>query len=482
MARRVYKPRELEISVQNTENSINEIKNSLMDSYNTVFVNSSNSPYFVLENDYMITRIMPDDIEISVILPDPTTCNRRELYISNRDGSWTIADMAIQFYENGSIETLFVFPQRNLACFAHLISDGVTWNYTIGTRHAGLFDLDIFGALSGTSGTPSLSNKFVTNADSRLSDNRAPVAHQLDSASVHTVSGLTTGNFLKATSATTFGFATHGLTYADVGADAAGAAAAITLAGLGGVPTSRTVNSKALSDNIVLGLASSDFVNQGTTTTVLHGNAAGNPAFGAIVEADITLANNTTNNANTTNHGFLPQVPNDATKGVLGTTGAWGIVGYSPIGAIIAWHKSFTNTPTLPSNWVECNGQTLSDAESVYNGQVIPNLNGAAAGANLSNGDNLGKTGDVFLRGDETSGVTQFDAFQGHKHAMSNKQITQPTAGATAAWAPTVQNTTNVSTTEAVSTPTTDGTNGTPRTGTVTVPRNMSVVWIMRIK
>lgn len=48
------------------------------------------------------------------------------------------------------------------------------------------------------------------------------------------------------------------------------------------VPTSRTVNGKALSGNITLGLASSDFANQGTTTTVLHGNAAGNPSFSAI--------------------------------------------------------------------------------------------------------------------------------------------------------------------------------------------------------
>lgn len=30
----------------------------------------------------------------------------------------------------------------------------------------------------------------------------------------------------------------------------------------------------------------------------------------------------------------------------------------------------------LPNNFVECNGQTLSDAESQLNGQVIPNLNG----------------------------------------------------------------------------------------------------------
>lgn len=35
-------------------------------------------------------------------------------------------------------------------------------------------------------------------------------------------------------------------------------------------------------------LASAQHANQGTTTTVLHGNAAGNPAFGAVVTGDIT--------------------------------------------------------------------------------------------------------------------------------------------------------------------------------------------------
>lgn len=54
------------------------------------------------------------------------------------------------------------------------------------------------------------------------------------------------------------------------------------------VPLTRTVNGKALSSNITLGLASSDFANQGTTTTVYHGNASGNPSFGQIVNADIT--------------------------------------------------------------------------------------------------------------------------------------------------------------------------------------------------
>ena len=53
----------------------------------------------------------------------------------------------------------------------------------------------------------------------------APAAHQLDGA-LHTVSGLTGGQFLKALTPTTFGFAAHGLTYSDVGALASGGTAA----------------------------------------------------------------------------------------------------------------------------------------------------------------------------------------------------------------------------------------------------------------
>ena len=65
----------------------------------------------------------------------------------------------------------------------------------------------------------------------------------------------------------------------------------------------------------------------------------------------------------------------------------------SPVGAVVAWLKSLTNTPALPANWVECNGQTLSDAASVYNGVVIPNLNGS------------GSTTKRFLRGHTASGA-----------------------------------------------------------------------------
>ncbi len=54
------------------------------------------------------------------------------------------------------------------------------------------------------------------------------------------------------------------------------------------VPLARTINGKALSSNVSLVLASSDYSNQGTTTTLLHGNASGNPSFGAIVTNDLT--------------------------------------------------------------------------------------------------------------------------------------------------------------------------------------------------
>ena len=71
-----------------------------------------------------------------------------------------------------------------------------------------------------------------------------------------------------------------------------------------------------------------------------------------------------------------------------------------PVGSVTSWLKSYTNTPALPENWVECNGQTLNDEESPYHGQVIPNLNG----------DNR------FLRGNSTSGATGGSATHNHKY------------------------------------------------------------------
>lgn len=74
-----------------------------------------------------------------------------------------------------------------------------------------------------------------------------------------------------------------------------------------------------------------------------------------------------------------------------------------PIGAILPWAKSITGVPALPSNFVECSGQVLSDADSPINGQTIPNLNGDAR----------------FLYGAATSGGTKTeDYLPNHKHSL----------------------------------------------------------------
>ena len=73
---------------------------------------------------------------------------------------------------------------------------------------------------------------------------------------------------------------------------------------------------------------------------------------------------------------------------VAALSGSYGVM---PIGSIVAWHKNLVGTPALPTGWAECNGQTISDAASPYNGTALPNLNGEAR----------------FLRGSTTSGVNQ---------------------------------------------------------------------------
>lgn len=65
-----------------------------------------------------------------------------------------------------------------------------------------------------------------------------------------------------------------------------------------------------------------------------------------------------------------------------------------PVGSILAWAKTLTGVPSLPSGWVECNGQVLTDSDSLLNGDTIPNLNASGGGTQR------------FLRGNTTSGTT----------------------------------------------------------------------------
>ena len=126
----------------------------------------------------------------------------------------------------------------------------------------------------------------------------------------------------------------------------------------------------------------------------------------------------------------------------------------SPIGSVTAWLKSYTNVPTLPDNWVECNGQTLSDATSIYDGKVIPDLNSAV---------DTGLKGR-FLRGHLFSGATESSANLTHTHTIP---LAVEEAGSGRIEPGAVgSNTSNT------------GSDG----GTESRPNNYSVVFIMRVR
>jgi len=97
--------------------------------------------------------------------------------------------------------------------------------------------------------------------------------------------------------------------------------------------------------------------------------------------------------------------------------------GIVPVGGVVAWMKSFPNTPALPGNFVECNGQVLNDSNSPFNGQTIPNLNGTnrfLRGANSSGGmgGSLSTGGPSGTSGGQGQGSTSH-ASPGHHHGFT---------------------------------------------------------------
>lgn len=108
----------------------------------------------------------------------------------------------------------------------------------------------------------------------------------------------------------------------------------------------------------------------------------------------------TTNGAN----GYVLKVRNAANTGWENL-----LYGQTPVGGFGFWHKTLMASLgySLPFGWVECNGQTLSDTQSILNGQVIPNLN-------------VGNGTGRFLRGTTgTTGVAQANQNKTHNHVIS---------------------------------------------------------------
>jgi len=163
---------------------------------------------------------------------------------------------------------------------------------------------------------------------------------------------------------------------------------------------------------------------------------------------DITGSTIAGENASTTNKGIVElatvaetQTGTDTERAVTPDS-AQAVL--SPIGAIIAWAKSMTSVPqTLPVGWVECDGSVISDAESVLNGETLPDLNGGE-----------------FLRGAGTSGGTGGSATHTHPlPILGNSTWTADGAG----FSPLATDSSN-----------------TDAGGSL--PPYYNVVWIMRIK
>src|ERR1043166_3826601 len=139
---------------------------------------------------------------------------------------------------------------------------------------------------------------------------------------------------------------------------------------------------------------------------------------------------------------------------LVGTTTFNPALGVVPIGGIVAWDKSLTGVPALPSNFVECNGQTISDAASPLNGRTIRNLNG----------------GNPFLPGNTTSGTSAGAA--AHTHTFTGSTDVED-GDASAGSSGTPVTVPGLGHTHAFS--------GTTASAT-SLPPYTDMVWVMRIK
>lgn len=128
-------------------------------------------------------------------------------------------------------------------------------------------------------------------------------------------------------------------------------------------------------------------------------------------------------------------------------------VGMVPVGTILPWNKSTPGTPALPDEFVECNGQTISDAGSPLNGQAMPNLNG-----------NGGL--QRFLRGGPVSGISGGAETHTHTGVTDNNTQVQPTFNGAISSLETNVNHNHTFTTNQAS----------------SLPSYYEVVWIIRVK
>ena len=169
---------------------------------------------------YTFQYSLSEAATIVSLVNDVASPGNSKLYGTNSSGvrGWYdiptagIPDAHASTHQNSGADEISVTGLSGLLADAQTpISHAVnasTYGYGDGTV-AG--HLRVGTGLNVTTGTISVAYGTATGTacvgnDSRLSNNRTPVAHQLDSATYHTVSGLTTGHFLRAASSTAFSF------------------------------------------------------------------------------------------------------------------------------------------------------------------------------------------------------------------------------------------------------------------------------------
>jgi len=153
-----------------------------------------------------------------------------------------------------------------------------------------------------------------------------------------------------------------------------------------------------------------------------------------------------------------------------------------PSGAVLPFAYNVTSG-IVPTGWLLCDGSIYNVSAYPTLGALLANTYGGSTGTfavpNLSG---------LFIRGSGTQtsgGITyasgslgsiQADEFQGHYHSASTNASHYQATGSSAG-----SGSNNLfSATVTVTSPTTDGTNGTPRTGTETRPVNLAMVYCIK--
>lgn len=116
-------------------------------------------------------------------------------------------------------------------------------------------------------------------------------------------------------------------------------------------------------------------------------NSAATPAYAQVKDSDLSTTDITTNNVSTSKHGFAPKLPSDATK-YLDGTGAYTV----PAGSGGGTNASYQATPSDPTGTTDGTGKMMGLAGSITptnTGKVFIVISGTMTNSASSTGTNV---------------------------------------------------------------------------------------------